>query len=159
QFLSIASHELKTPLSALLLEAELLERNAAGPELEPHWVRERTGKIIRNIKRLEKLVDELLDVSRLHGGETELEAERADLRLLARDVVERVSDGLNRSGSELRLSVDGPTFSHCDAKRIDQVLTNLLTNAMKYGQGRPIDVRVERHACTARMIVRDHGIG
>ncbi|MCW5850400.1 MAG: DUF4118 domain-containing protein [Anaerolineae bacterium] len=162
EFLSIASHELKSPLTALLLQLQLLLRHARRGSL--------TGlpadQLVRlletgqgQVQRLSKLVDNLLDVSRISAGRLQLELETLDLALVARDVVARFAEEAQAAGSELTLHADQPVVGRWDRLRMDQVVTNLVTNAIKYGEGQPIEVRVEPTPTTARLAVRDHGLG
>jgi PAS domain S-box-containing protein len=156
-FLSIAGHELKTPLTALLFHAESLAR--AGASVAPEDLARRTGRLASNAERLGRLVDELLDVSRITAGRLVLEREPVDLAAVAREVVLRSADELARSGSSVRLTAPAAVCGRWDRPRVEQVAGNLLANAIKYGQGRPIDVRVEAEGRTARLLVRDRGVG
>jgi signal transduction histidine kinase len=155
-FLSVASHELRTPLGALQLQTELL---AHGQEPLPPGVGDRLGRVDRQVRRMKRLVDHLLDVSRIGSGRLELEPERVDLSQLVSDVAARFDEELRRAGCALRLELEGPIWGDWDALRLDQVLSNLVSNAIKYGRGKPveIDARIVRGA--ARVSVRDHGIG
>jgi signal transduction histidine kinase/putative methionine-R-sulfoxide reductase with GAF domain len=153
-FLSVAGHELKTPLTALLLQAQALGRGAVEPELIA-----RVDKLVRHIGRLGKLVDELLDVSRITSGRLRLELEDVDLTALVVENVGRLSDEASRAGSAVQLAIDGELRGRWDRTRIDQVVSNLLSNAIKYGQGKPIDVAASRAHDRAIVVVRDHGIG
>ncbi len=162
EFLSIASHELKTPLTALQLQAHLLLQSLwkGGPtSLPPEQLIAMLESVERQVKRFVKLIDNLLDVSRIEAGRLELEPEEVDLAEVARGVAARFEAELARSGSSLTLAFEGPVVGHWDRLRVDQVVTNLVSNAVKYGAGRPIDVRVEGDGKTARLVVRDQGIG
>jgi len=104
-------------------------------------------------------VSELLDVSRISGGRLHIEPERFDLAKLADETIERMSDEARRAGSRISFRAERPSFGSWDRMRMDQVLTNLLTNAIKYGSGNPIEVELASYGASARLIVRDHGIG
>jgi signal transduction histidine kinase/DNA-binding response OmpR family regulator len=157
EFLSIASHELRTPLTSMLLSVQGLERAAAqSPEA---GVRERTARIVQQIRRLVVLVDSLLDVSRIAAGKLDLSREESDLSQLARDVAGRFSESARQNGSTLRVHAPDKMIGVWDPLRIDQVLTNLLSNALKFGGGQPIDITVEGNETAARLIVADRGIG
>ncbi|MCP3141554.1 sensor histidine kinase [Pyxidicoccus xibeiensis] len=161
EFLSIASHELRTPLATLSLQAtSLLRAFQAPPELRVPEARmlKRAESLKRQVARLEALVSGLLDVSRLTSGKLELQPEEVDLRQLAEDLVERFSETAE-GPARLRLDAPLPVVGHWDRLRLEQVLTNLVTNALRYGRDRPVEVRVEGTPAVARLQVRDEGIG
>jgi signal transduction histidine kinase len=111
-------------------------------------------------RRLKTLIDRLLDVSRMAAGRLELSRERVDLAELAREVVDGLREHAAAAGSELRLRVEGgATAGEWDRARVEQVLVNLLSNALKYGAGKPVDVTVEGAGGVARFSVADRGIG
>ena len=155
EFLAIASHELNTPLTPLKMHLDSLRR----AKFSPKRTAEKLDGASRQVTRLAKLVRELLDVSRISGGRLRIEPERFDLGELAADIVRRMSDEAERVGSPLSFRTEQATFGSWDRMRIDQVVTNLLTNAIKYGEGRAIEVEVSRHGAFGRVVVRDHGIG
>ncbi|MDY7225809.1 sensor histidine kinase [Hyalangium rubrum] len=161
-FLSVASHELNTPLTSLNLNVQALQRalkRAAQGPLPLDTVDAKLQSVQRQVVRLSRLVRELLDVSRISEGKLHLECEDVDLVLLARELAPRFSDDLARAGCELRLEMPETVMGYWDRLRMEQVLQNLVSNAIKYGRGRPIEVRVEADARMARMAVRDEGIG
>jgi PAS domain S-box-containing protein len=159
-FLTIASHELRTPLAALTLRLEgTLRRVADGRIADREQLKTSIGSVQRNVERLTRLVDQLLDLSRINTGNLTLQKESVDLCEIARTVVHRISEDLARSQCPLTLACEGTIIGRWDPTRLDQVLTNLLSNAMKYGVGKPIDVTIESTDETARVRVRDRGIG
>jgi PAS domain S-box-containing protein len=160
-FLSIASHELKTPLTTLLLQADGLRRDVdkGGAALAHDRLRRRAVTITQHVDRLNALVDQLLDVSRISGGPLQLQVEKVDVAAIAREVVERHREEARQVGSELVLAADAPVVVEGDQLRLEQVITNLVTNAMKYGAGKPVDIAVERVRDRFRIAVRDRGIG
>jgi two-component system, LuxR family, sensor kinase FixL len=160
EFLSIASHELRTPVTALQLQLQLLQRTAQRSiEQLPQLLEDKIDALERQTKRISILVNELLDVSRMRLGRLELRYELLDLVDLGRETVNHLRDDLERSGSMLELDLRGPATGRFDRMRMEQVLTNLLVNAAKFGQGRPITVRVEADPVHARLTVADRGIG
>ncbi|RKG98512.1 sensor histidine kinase [Corallococcus carmarthensis] len=162
EFLSIASHELKTPVTSLQLSVQGLMRLGRTGALRTAPVETVTHSlevIERQAKRMAKLVNTLLDVSRIHAGRLELEFEEVDLAALVRDVAARFAPELATSGTRLQLHADRAMPGVWDRSRLDQIFTNLLSNAIKYGEGRPIEVRVEGDSVMARLEVRDQGIG
>jgi signal transduction histidine kinase len=156
-FLSIAGHELRTPLTALHLQLGSLVGLAggAGPTRK---LGERAGKALSQAERLARLVDELLDVSRIAQGRLTLDIEDVDIGELVLETVARLEDEFRRAGSAPHVKVAHP-HGRWDRNRLDQVVTNLLSNAVKYGAGHPIEVAVEDHGPSAHLVVRDHGIG
>ncbi|HZH16142.1 MAG TPA: ATP-binding protein [Archangium sp.] len=153
-FLSVAGHELRTPLTSLKLLLQLLERTRP-----PHVGAPRLQAMERQVGRLELLVESLLDVGRLTEGRLSLELGEVELCALTREVLERLTEVLERAGCEVHLEARAPVHGRWDAHRLDQVLVNLLTNAAKYGAGHPVHVRVEEAGGFARLTVRDEGIG
>jgi PAS domain S-box-containing protein len=162
-FLSIASHELRTPLSGLTLLMSSLVRAANQgrlAQLSPEAIKQRMVKAERQTRQLARLVDRLLDVSRLSTRDLHLEREQTDLAEIARDVISRFEDAAGEVGTRIELDVSGPTFGHWDRSRMDQVLTNLVGNAVKYGAGAPITVSVSSGGSGhVRLTVRDDGPG
>ncbi len=154
-FLSIAGHELRTPLTALQINVQSLWKSTDVSER----VRERLGATQRQVARLERLTNDLLDVSRITAHHLNLERESFDLAALAREVVARFADELERSGSILDLDAEDPVQGSWDKLRIEQVMSNLLSNAIKYGTGAPIALLVEMKNEFARIVVRDEGVG
>jgi signal transduction histidine kinase len=111
------------------------------------------------VSRLDKLTGNLLDVSRIAAGRLVLEPAEVDLATLVNDVAHQFEAELSRQKCPLTRYIEGPVMGRWDPLRIDQVVTNLLSNAIKYGAGKPIELTVEERAGSARVIVRDHGIG
>ncbi len=161
EFLSIASHELKTPISALQLQVQsllsTLARSPTGPS--PERLRRSLETVDRQIRRQTQLINDLLDVSRISAGRLQLRPEPLELSALVREVAERFEPELTRSGSPLKLHMSQETAGQWDRLRLDQVVTNLLSNAMKYGRGNPIQVEAEATGGQIRLSVKDGGIG
>jgi signal transduction histidine kinase len=156
EFLSIAGHELRTPLSTLKLQIEAaLRQHDAGKTEE---IPARLERCARSIDRLERLVSELLDVSRITGGQIQLEREEVDLGELVSELCERLAEEAQRADAELRVSVESATGLF-DRTRVEQVAMNLLTNAIKYGRGAPIEVEVADRDAIVELVVRDRGPG
>jgi PAS domain S-box-containing protein len=155
-FLSVASHELRTPLTTLLLQAESLQRAARRGAMPPDKVLGKATAIVGQLERLAALVDQLLDVSRVANGQLQLRREELDLSALAAETVARFQDD---SAAPIRTEIAGPIIGMWDRLRVEQVLSNLLSNALKYGGGSPIDVTVSEAEGTATIKVTDRGIG
>ena len=113
----------------------------------------------RQVARLTRLVDDLLDVSQIGAGRLRLRLERLDLLALVTDVHARLEGQLAQARCSLELRAQGPVVGLWDRSRIEQVVVNLLSNAMKYGIGARIEVDVQATPQNARLCVRDHGIG
>jgi PAS domain S-box-containing protein len=157
-FLSMASHELRTPLTALRLQAETLARSLASSGLGNERFGQKIAIMLSQCDRLESLVGTLLDVSRITAGKLVLDLSRWDLAELTREVVERFESQAASTGSELTLHAS--KAEGCwDRTRIDQVVTNLIGNALKYGSGKPVHVTVDEHDRAAWLVVRDQGVG
>ena len=153
-FLAIASHELKTPLTSLQLQVQTLLRLAADER-----VRHKMTVVARQVDRMNKLVTELLDISRIARGRLELEAEDVDLGDVVTGAVARLEDAASDAGSEIVVHLEDGVHGRWDRFRVEQVVTNLLSNAIKYGQGRPVVVGVVKRGDCAVLSVQDHGIG
>jgi signal transduction histidine kinase len=158
QFLSIASHELKTPLTSLQLQLQSLARGAAGDPGRDERTAAKLAIALRSAERLGDLVNRLLDVSRIVTGDLDLVREELDLADVARQVAERFRAPLAESGSTLTLRT-APARGRWDHGRLSSIADSLLSNAVKYGEGRPIELGVEEAGDEARLWVRDRGIG
>lgn len=160
EFLCIASHELRTPLTSLKLHLQSIRRSLASSGAAALAARhgESIDVAIRQTDRLGRLVDGLLDASRISAGHLELRAERFDLAVLVREVAERLGPSARKAGSALAVRTE-PLTGSWDRLRCEQVAENLLSNAIKYGDGAPIEVELARDQGRARLVVRDHGVG
>ncbi len=167
EFISVASHELKTPLTSLLLQLGVLMRQlerftgeGVGAELariQP--VRQAAEGALRQTNRLAAMVNELLDVTRASIGRLELQREPCDLAELIGDVAARFREDADQAHTPLRVSAPASLEGMWDRSRLDQVLSNLISNAVRYGRDRPIDILVARQGSDAVVKVRDHGAG
>jgi excisionase family DNA binding protein len=159
EFISIASHELRTPISVLTAQAQLsLRRLERQGQLEPHRVADALQLVGSQADKLARLVGQLLDVSRLDAGKLVLEPAEVDLARLIDQVVSTTRPLTDAH----TISLNAPTSLLCklDPLRIEQVLSNLLDNAIKYSpDGGAIDVSVTSSAEWVELAVRDHGLG
>jgi PAS domain S-box-containing protein len=151
EFLVIAAHELKTPLTVLGLQLQKLQRMGAPQES--------VGTALRSARRLGALVDTLLDVSRIATGQLKVDVQECDLAELAREVVERWRDEASRAGCQLHVDAPAPVRGRWDPLRIDQVIENLLGNAIKYAPGKPVRISVAARGDLAELCVSDDGPG
>ena len=157
EFLSIASHELRTPLTSLLLQLEAVQRRVAG--LTPEQIVPRLASAAKSAHRMRELVDRLLDVTRVMSGRLEVRRETADVTSIVRLVVDRFCAARDEQAAPITLDAPGPILATCDPSRLDMVVTNLVTNAVKYGERKPIEVRLADGGDVVRISVTDHGIG
>lgn len=159
-FLSMAAHELKTPLTALKLQLHLLGRALERWDKEQRAPLEaRLEAAQRQISRLSALTDSLLDVSRIGSGRLTLERQAVDLSRLVRESVERLEPEFSRAGCALSCAIQPDVSGWWDPLRLDQVVVNLLSNAAKYGRGTPVEVLLEARSGHALLTVKDSGIG
>ena len=160
-FLSVAAHELKTPVTPLRLQSASLVRDLkrSGHAVGREQLARRLGIIDKSARRLEALVDRLLDESRLNAGDLTLELQEVDLTALLEDTVARLQEEAARAGSAISFQAEGAVAGRWDPFRIDQAATNLLMNAIKYGDRKPVEVRVGLNGDVALFSVRDHGLG
>jgi signal transduction histidine kinase len=161
-FLSIASHELRTPLTALKLRLDTTSRLLEGKDQASVL----SGRLVqavamsrRQVERLERLVADLLDVSRLRADRLSLHVEPVCVAELVRETVGRFADELQRAGCALELEIPERLEVRCDRSRIEQVLTNLVANAIKYAPEKPVHVSLQVGGERVRLAVRDHGEG
>lgn len=162
-FLSIASHELKTPLTPLKLQHQRILKDLEEEQnLTPaSFVKMRAvlSQAVRQIDRLNFLVEELLDVSRIRAGRLSLSLRQANLTNLVYDVVERFSERIKAANCNVTVEAPPDIWGYFDLYRMDSVLTNLLDNALKYGAGKPIRISLQVIDDQAVISVRDSGIG
>jgi signal transduction histidine kinase len=162
-FLSIAGHELKTPLTSVMLYRDAIDKalQADKPSDDPRLTA-RWQALGRQIDRLRGLVDQLLDVSRITAGRMTLAPEAIDLGALVHEVVGRFTPPAGEAAA-VDVNVAGAIDGVWDRLRLEQILTNLLSNAVKYGAGRPISVEVGVTGggddAQVWIAVRDQGIG
>lgn len=157
EFLTIASHELKTPLTPLQLQIQTLMREAQRDRAA--GVMRRTELIDRQVHRLAKLVDDLLDLSRLSNRKIDLSVEVLDLSTVVSSIAEQFQSQAQRTGSSLTVVAPYPVVGQWDRARLEQVIVNLISNALKYGAGKPVSVEVLQQGDVGTVIVRDAGIG
>lgn len=155
EFLALASHELRTPLTVLQLQLEALR---ARVDATDHATLAKLGRSNRACARLAELVDALLDVSRIATGRFELSLARGDAAEIARTAVDRLSEAAEAAGCAMTLATE-PALGTWDRSRLDQVISNLVSNAIRHAAGSEIAVSVRRDGDAALIEVRDHGPG
>jgi PAS domain S-box-containing protein len=161
-FISLAAHELKTPLTPLRLQSERLLQGVEPPAegaIPVATLRPRVVSMVRAVHRMGELVDRLLDVSRLNVGAVRLEFEELDLVAVVGEVIQRLEEEAREARCPLSLQASGPIAGTWDRLRLEQIVTNLITNALKYGAGKPVEVALSVESAVVSIKVRDHGIG
>jgi signal transduction histidine kinase len=158
QFLAVAAHELRTPIATLKLLVDHLTTTLASSFPDAAAVNQLT-LLKRQVDRLSSLVVQVLDVSAITGRGLELAPGPLDLREAVRDVLGRFDLECRQRQVTVTMDAADPVPGAWDGARVDQVITNLVSNALKYGAGRPIEVTVRAEPSHAVLVVRDHGVG
>jgi signal transduction histidine kinase len=153
EFLTIAAHELRGPLSALTMNLETLLRSEDVAKKQ-----EKGEKARQQAAHLAQLIGELLEVSRITAGELHLDVVALDLVDVVRKVLDRVV-APGEARAQIAVRDDGPVPGRWDPGRIEQAVANLVSNAVKFGEGRPVEVTVLRAGGRAQLVVQDHGVG
>jgi signal transduction histidine kinase len=158
RLISIAAHELRGPLCSVRLCLQSLQRSRV--PLAPKATR-MLEIMAKEERRVARLIDDLLDLGRIRSGQLELELSSFDLSELVREVCQQMEVQANGAGSQLTLDIQGPVVGQWDRSRLGQVVSNLLANAIKYGQGRPVSIHVSGEPVRggARLAVTDRGSG
>lgn len=157
RFTSDVSHELRTPLTTIRMATDVL--HSARSEFDPDLAR--AAELLQNeLTRFESLLSDLLEISRHDARAATLDLEPTDLRSVVREVADSTHVLAARAVSDvvLRLPAD-PVVADVDRRRIARVLRNLVTNALEYGAGMPVEVTLSDNETAAAVTVRDHGIG
>ncbi|WP_224368541.1 sensor histidine kinase [Hyalangium versicolor] len=157
ELIGVASHDLANPLNALQLLLSRLRRME--PKEEPQRLREGLGAALRHAQRLGQLLHNLLDLSRLSSGQLALEISRVDLTEVVREVVDRHGEQAAEAGCSISFEAEPHIEGVWDRLRLERVVTNLLSNALKFGRGKPVEVSLAQKDGRARLTVRDYGVG
>jgi len=157
EFISVASHELRTPLGALHLAVGELRRTLGA--CSDDATARRFAVATRSVERLVRLVNTLLDVSRFRTAGYQLTCEPLDLSRVTQDAIEQLRMAAIAAGCELRLDAPEPVLGSWDRTAVEQILVNLVENAVKYAPGTPVDIGVTSSGGGAVVAVRDHGNG
>ncbi len=162
EFLSIASHELKTPLTSLQLQINGVQRAAKmgrTEEVTAEKLLARFHAMDRQVARMSGLINNLLDVSRASAGRLQLHLSSVDLAEVVREVAERFKDDIAKARCTLSVALEDDVVGNWDRLRLDQVVTNFVTNCLRYASGKPIFISVGKREGMAWLTVRDEGIG
>ena len=157
EFLAIASHELRTPLTTLVLSLAVVEHDRMKGDLEQ--IHRSLRRAQKQAERMGHLVDRMLDVSQIASGKLKLELAPCDLSDVVKDVAERLSEEASNAACELRRTLSSGIVGQWDKFRLDEALSNVLSNAIKYGAGHPIDIQLQARDEKAVLVVEDRGIG
>ena len=161
-FMSIVSHEVRTPLNGLILETQLRKMHLARDNAAAFTLDKMKAMVERDerqIQSLIRLIEDMLDVSRIRTGKLSIRPGQFDLSRLVSTLVETFAPQISAAQSSVNLSAESPVVGLWDEFRIEQVVSNLLTNALRYGAKSPIDVSVYVEGENAIVEVRDQGIG
>lgn len=161
EFLSIASHELKTPLTSLKLQSQVFKRQILKNDLgsvRPDKMLRMMDQVDQQVNRMVRLVDDMLDISRIRTKNLRVIKSDVDLHVLIASFVSKMSPGLTKPELIVFKSY-GSLFLNCDPVRIEQVLSNLLSNAIRYGRGTPIEVELLQAGVEVCISVKDSGMG
>jgi signal transduction histidine kinase len=158
RLISIAAHELRGPLCSIRLGLQAMKRSQV--PLAPKATR-MLDIMIKEERRVARLIDDLFDLGRIRSGQLELDLTSFDLCELVREVSAQMEEEAAGAGSKLTVEVQGPVIGRWDRPRLNQVVTNLVANAVKYGQGRPVVIRAgaDSERLSARLEVIDSGLG
>lgn len=161
EFLNIVSHELRTPLTSLKIQIQNLNRSIekGGEFISPDRLRRMADISDRMVQRLAQLIEDLLDMSRLNAGKLALRYENFDFTALVHQVVEKLRPEIHPAGCEVKFIGPPSLNGRWDRDRMGRVVSSLLSNAIKYGRGCPIEVRLENQGSLVRLSVADRGIG
>jgi signal transduction histidine kinase/uncharacterized protein YoaH (UPF0181 family) len=162
EFISLASHELKTPLTALMLQFEVQKRRlkrSGSQALDVEAMKQFVDAANHHASQMGRLIEDMLDGARLSNGKLELIHERVDLGLLVQETLQKHVKEIQDAGAAVTTTVDPAVIGSWDRSRIEQVISHLLSNALKYGQGKPVQVSVWRKNGQAVLEVSDSGMG
>jgi PAS domain S-box-containing protein len=163
EFLSIASHELNTPLTTLKIQNQLLQRDISRSNPKayvPERINTITDLTAKQLNRLQRLVDDMLDIARIRSGKLTIKKEKIYLCEFVKEVMDKLKSQFIEVGfPEPEFHCDGLSEGYWDKLRLEQVVSNLLTNALRYGNKRLVQVFIESSETISKIIVKDHGIG
>jgi two-component system OmpR family sensor kinase len=158
--MAVLSHELRLPVHALSFNLGVcLDRLHGSGEVPRAWLEEKLARQQKSVWRLRHLIDTFLDVAQISTGRLRLELEPVDLRELTQEAVSRLADDFSWAGCACDVRTSGPIVGNWDRLQLDVVITSLVSNAMKYGAGRPVHVTVTGTDREGVLSVRDEGPG
>lgn len=158
-FLSVASHELKTPLTSIYLQFEVLKRTTLKATVNDPKMLQLFERFQSQLVRLTRLINELLDVTQITSGKMNFHLESIELNKLVQDISTSFENEAVQKGSPIKFTPTEPLVGQWDSGRIEQVFTNLVSNAIKYGNSRPIEIKTLREDKWAVVYIKDNGLG
>jgi signal transduction histidine kinase len=162
EFMSLVAHEMRTPLNTLFLEVQVRLSQLAKNNLSiftPEHLQKMLGRSERQLKSMMRLIEDMLDVSRIKNGKLSIQPQAANLSLLVRQLAEDLTPLAKEAEVEFVLQIDSEVEGHWDGFRIEQIIINLLTNAVRYGKGKPVHVSLVKEREHAVIKVADQGVG
>lgn len=159
EFISIATHELNTPLTSLKLQLQMFERRLVKNDLNPEILRKISSVSNKQVDRTLRLVEDMLDVSRISAGSLKLNITDCDLKIMIEDVYNGFEGLYKERNIPLILKLDEDVTVKCDCSRLEQVVSNLVSNALKYGNNRPVAISLTKADDKAIISVKDQGLG
>ena len=161
-FMSMVAHELRTPLNTLFLEAQLrkIQLDRGNTKIfDSAYLQNMVARDKRQIQSMVRLIDDMLDVTRLRNNRLSIRPSEVDLPVLLNRVVGNLASQATAAGTTITLHADQPVTGQWDEFRIEQVIINLLTNALRYGNNKPVEVRMTPETDGVRIDVSDQGRG
>ena len=149
EFLSLAAHELRTPLAGVQLGIDVLAQRFSGgslPKMPPRF-----KVLVRQVDRLRRFAEELLDASQIGASQLSIRPERVDLAALVRDLTQEFEYQLEKAGCAVTIETPGPIIGYWDSLQLERVLCNLLDNAVKFGAGHPLEISVSAKGAEATL--------
>ncbi len=160
EFISIITHELKTPVTSIKLQLQMLQRSGRIIHQNEHGLRsENLPAMIGQVNSLERLIDDLLQVSRIKNSKLVYEMREEDLSRLIRTSSEHLNALLADCHCSVEMDIEEGIRSHCDHLRIEQVLVNLISNVVKYAPGKPVRLSLKKINGKAEFRLKDSGPG
>jgi signal transduction histidine kinase len=162
EFLSTLGHELRNPLAPIYMQAQYLldaVRQGEPKALTSDWMVPQLEGFCRRLQKFLEMLNRIMDVSRMSAGQLDLELEQVDLVEVVREVSANFERELSAARSELRLDLPARLVGKWDRMRVEQIFTNLLSNAIRYGASKPIEVRVGGDLEQIELSVKDDGVG
>lgn len=158
-FIAVAAHELRNPMTPMMGQIELLLSAVRAGKCPLEQVEQRLGRIQHTVRRYVRRAEVLLNVSRLTSGNFHPDLERFNLAMLLRDLTNEFADAAQRTGVPIKVDVPESLPGNWDRVAIEQVIDNLISNALKYGARTPIELSAVMSGDLVRIKIRDHGPG
>ncbi len=159
EFLSIASHELKTPLTSMVLQMQMLKRRMEKGQFDESLIHKANDLTLKQCRLLTSLIDDMLDVSRISNGKMNFAFGETSLEDVVTTALEAFSANIEEKDVTVSFKVENNSIIKADPFRLEQVIYNLLSNALKYGERKPIEISILRQGKNAIVEVRDQGLG